>query len=197
MAVFDRIRKHLATLTLYVVFSLFFLGACLTSANTYGAIAQAQNSITLQNPEHNAEIVRHGNLNISFSILLQNPSRYTLHVNTLSWSAALLNNSSSDESRISLGENYVGPTQYLTVKAETTVNYSFWTVVSNPTTIAKLYGYIKYASALGSNYTLETLPYQQTFSMTLFIGEFQHDSLRDAYLNDLVTVSLSYPSGEG
>jgi hypothetical protein len=197
MAILERVKKHWVTVALYLALSLFFLSACFVSANTYGAIAQAQRDIALQNPEHRAEIVQHGNLNISFSIQLHNPSRFTLHINWLSWSAALMNTSSSDNRRISLGENYFGPTRYLEVPARATVNYTFWSKISDPGVLAKLSGYVNYANGLGGNYTLETLPYDQTFLVMLFIGEFEHESLRDAYLNELVTVSLSYSSAEG
>src|SRR4030065_1693193 len=87
MAIWERVKEHWITVTMYLVFSLFFLSACLVSVNTYGAIAQAQRDISLENPVIGADIVPHADVSISFSIQLHNPSRYTLHVFTLSCNA--------------------------------------------------------------------------------------------------------------
>lgn len=196
MAIIEKAKKHWVTATLYLVFSLFFVVACLVSANTYSAIAQAQRDISLLNPGFDAEIVRKGHLNISFNVQLYNPSRYTLHVYTLSWYAKLENASSLDETVIPVGEDYVGPTQYLEVPAKTTLNYTLWFEMDDPATLAKLFGFINYSQGLGQSYTLETLPYMHHFSIMLIIGEFEHEYLREAYLNNLVTVNLTYSSEE-
>jgi hypothetical protein len=196
MAIITKARKHWVTVTLYVVFSLFFLGACFVSANTYSAIAQAQRDIALESPQFDAEIVQHGHLNISFSVQLHNPSRYTLHISTLSWYTTLVNSSNPDERIIPLGEDYVGPTRYLEVPAKSTVNYTFWAIVSDPVTLSKLFGFANYSNGLGQSYNLETLPYTHEFTVMLYIGEFDHDYDREAYLNNLVTVILAYSSEE-
>jgi hypothetical protein len=196
MALIENLKKHWVTATLYLVFSLFFVVACLVSANTYSAIAQAQQDISLQNPHYDAEIVRKGHLNISFNVQLHNPSRYTLHVYTLSWYAKLENSSNPDEKVIPVAEDYVGPSQYLEVPAKTTQNYTLWSEVSDPATLAKLYGFVNYSQGLGQSYTLETLPYTHDFSIMLIIGEFEHEYLREGYLNALVTVNLTYSSEE-
>lgn len=196
MAFIERAKKHWVTGTLYLVFSLFFVVACLVSANTYSAIAQAQQDITLLNPSYGAEIVRKGHMNVSFNVQLHNPSRYILHVYTLSWYAKLENASSPDEKVIPVGEDYIGPSRYLEVPARTTLNYTLWTEVSDPTTLARLFGFINYSQGLGQTYTLETLPYVHDFSIMLIIGEFDHEYLRERYLNELVTVDLTYSSAE-
>jgi len=196
MEIIRKAKKHWVTVTLYLVFSLFFVGACLVSANTYSAIAQAQRDISLQNPEFDAEIVQKGHLNVSFNVQLYNPSRYTLHVYTLSWYAKLENASSPDAPVIPVGEDYVGPTQYLKVPAKTTLNYTLWYEVSDPATLAKLFGFVNYSQGLGQSYTLETLPYIHDFSIMLMIGEFEHEYVREGYLNELVTINLTYSSDE-
>lgn len=196
MAIIERAKKHWVTATLYLVFSLFFVVACLVSANTYSAIAQAQRDISLLNPGFDADIVQKGHLNVSFNVQLYNPSRYTLHVYTLSWYAKLENASSLDAKVIPVGEDYVGPTQYLEVPARTTLNYTLWFEVDDPATLSKLFGFINYSQGLGQSYTLETLPYMHDFSIMLMIGEFEHEYLREAYLNNLVTVNLTYSSEE-
>lgn len=196
MAIIERAKKHWVTTTLYLAFSLFFVVACLVSANTYSSIAQAQNDISLLNPSYDAEIVRKGHLNISFNVQLYNPSRYTLHVYTLSWYAKLENSSNPDERVIPVAENYVGPGQYLEIPAKTTKNYTLWSEVSDPATLAKLSGFVNYSQGLGQSYTLDTLPYTHNFSIMLMIGEFQHEYLREGYLNSLVTVNLTYSSQE-
>jgi hypothetical protein len=197
MAIFERVRKHWITVGMYVVFSLFFLTACIVSANTYGAVAQAQRDVVLESPVEAADIVSHGDLNVSFSIQLHNPSKYTLHVYTLSWYAKLVNASSPSGSVIPVGEDYSGPTHYLEVPAKTTLTYTFWSVVSDPETMEKLNGFINYSKSLGTDYTLETLPYEHSFSIIAMIGDFQHDYVREGYLNDLVTVELGYSTQEG
>jgi hypothetical protein len=179
---------------MYVVFSLFFLGACLVSMSTYGGVAQAQRDIALKGPHYDAVATEDGGVNISFTVQLYNPSRYSLHVYTLAWYTALVNMSSTTERNIPLGEDYVGPTQYAVVAPKTTVNYSFWAVVSDASKLAKLNGFINFMHIQGENYTLETLPYHHQFSTTMFLGEFQHEYLRERYLNDLVTVRLDYSS---
>ncbi|MGQ9587230.1 MAG: hypothetical protein ACUVT7_02455 [Thermoplasmata archaeon] len=197
MSIVEKVKEHWVTGTLYVLFSLFFLWACLVSANTYGAIAQAQRDVCLQNADFDAEIVTKGHLNISFAVQLNNPSRYELHVYALSWYAKLENLSSQNSQVIPVGEKYVGPTQYLEVPAKTTVNYSMWSIVSDPETLSKLFGFINYSKGLGEDYTLETLPYVHDFSIMLMIGSFEHEYLREGYLNDLVTVRLTYSSETG
>jgi len=196
MAIIERVKKQWVTATLYLVFSLFFVVACMVSANTYSAIAEAQRDISLQNPGFDAEIVRKGHLNVSFNVQLNNPSRYTLHVYTLSWYAKLENSSSPDEKVIPVGEDYFGPTQYLEIPAKTTLNYTLWFEVDDPATLAKLFGFINYSHALGQSYTLETLPYTHDFSIMLIIGEFEHEYVREGYLNELVTINLTYSSEE-
>ena len=196
MSILEKAKKHWVTVTLYIVLSLFFLGACLVSMNTYGAIAEAQQDIRLQNPYYDAEIVQHGNLNVSFSVEVANPSRYTLHIYTLSWYATLVNSSSTTDRITSIGEDYVGPTKYFEIPAKTTVNLTYWSIVSDPTVFSKLFGFINYSAGLGQSYTLETLPYTHVFSVMAFIGEFEHEYTREGYLNDLVTVMLTYSSTE-
>jgi hypothetical protein len=196
MALLEKAKKHWVSVTLYIVLSLFFLGACLVSTNTYGGIAQAQRDIALLNPQYDAHATVEGGVNISFTVQLYNPSRFTLHVYTLAWYTALVNMSSTTERTIPLGEDYVGPTRYVEVPAKTTVNYSFWAVVDDPAKLAKLTGFINYMRGLGEDYTLETLPYHHEFATTMYIGGFNHDYLRERYLNSLVTVSLDYSSPE-
>jgi hypothetical protein len=68
--------------------------------------------------------------------------------------------------------------------------------VDDHATLSKLFGFINYSQGLGQSYTLETLPYMHDFSIMLMIGEFEHEYLREGYLNNLVTVSLTYSSEE-
>lgn len=196
MAIVKKVKNHWMSVAIYLVFSLFFLGACLVSVNTYGSIAQAQRDIALTDPLSGADDIPHGDVNVSFSIQLHNPSRYTLHIYTLSWYARLVNASSEDNRLIKVGEDYAGPTHNLIVPAKTAVNYTFWSIVSDPVIIEKLNGFINYSKGLGIDYTLETLPYEHSFSVILMIGEFEHNYDREGYLNDLVTVELRYSSVE-
>jgi hypothetical protein len=196
MSILENVKKHWVSVTAYLVFSLFFLGACLVSMNTYGAVAQAQRDIMLQNPSYDAEIAQHGNLNLSFRIQLVNPSRFTLHVNMIQWYGLLANSSNDNERVITVADVYVGPTKFVEIPAKTTQDLSYWSVISDPVMLSKLFGFVNYSKGQGQDYTIDTLPYFHEFSITVFIGEFEHEYDREGYLNSLVTVRLDYSSLE-
>jgi len=193
MSLREKAKKHRVSIVLYIAFCLFFLISSMVSVNTYSAVVKAQKDIVLQNPHATVSILPDWSMKFTFSIELKNPSRYVLHAEFVSWAVKLENQSSQTEMVISLATDYSGPTAGVRALDHSVKNFSYTAVVSNPATIAKLNGFIAYSSAQGEQYTLTTLPYSNNFDVMMTIGEFKNDYLREAYLNQLVTIELSYP----
>jgi len=197
MAFLKRVKKHWFSSVIYLAFSLFFLGACFFSANTYSAVVQAQRDITLENPVLDAEELVNGSLRLTFSIEVSNPTRFALHLYTSSWTVRIVNSSSQTEGTITLGTMYMGPTSFLNVSGHEAYTFEFESIVYEPSTLSNIKGFINYSASEGDDYTLETIPYENEFRFIGMIGEFQHEYLRESYLSDLVTIDLRYTSSEG
>ena len=194
MALMRTAREHWVTVVLYLLFSVFFLVCSVISAGTYSAVVKTQRDVDLEHPSHSVSILPNGSLELDFSIELSNPSRYELHSQSMSWYATLENGTTGPGRIITLGTAYSGPTSGLRVLPKSEKNFTFSSVVSDPAVIAKLNGYINYSAASGHTYTLTTLPYIYDFSFIGTIGEFKNDYLREDYLNQLVTVEVTYSS---
>jgi hypothetical protein len=188
------IKEHWVTVVLYALFSVFFLVCSVVSAGTYSAVVRTQRDVVLIHPTSSVSILPNGSLELDFSIELSNPSRYVLHTQTMSWYATL-ENGTTGSGIITLGTAYTGPTSWQRVLPRSESNFSFSSVVSDPAIIASLNGYINYSAASGRTYTITTLPYNHQFSFIGTIGEFKNDYLREDYLNELVTVEVTYSSG--
>jgi hypothetical protein len=182
------------TATLYTLFSVFFLISAMVSVNTYSAVVKAQKDVVLTRPMSSVGLLTNGSLEFSFSIWLENPARYILHSVTYSWYVELDNSSSQTDRVITLGSSYTGPTTGVRVLAHAEMNFSFKSFVSDQAVIDKLAGFVKYSRSLGYNYSLTTIPYTYKFSLMGNLGEFKNDYLREQYLNDLVTIEVSYSS---
>ncbi|MCX6657730.1 MAG: hypothetical protein NTY62_03455 [Euryarchaeota archaeon] len=187
-------KEHWVTVVLYALFSVFFLVCSVVSAGTYSAVVRTQRDVVLIHPTSSVSILPNGSLELDFSIELSNPSRYVLHTQTMSWYATL-ENGTTGSGIITLGTAYTGPTSWQRVLPRSESNFSFSSVVSDPAIIASLNGYINYSAASGRTYTITTLPYNHQFSFIGTIGEFKNDYLREDYLNELVTVEVTYSSG--
>jgi hypothetical protein len=194
MSIGGKVRRHWFAVTLYVAFSLFFLLSAMVSVNTYSAVVKAQRDVALQNPASSVTTLPNGSLEFTFSIQLKNPSRYVLNSATYSWYVELDNSTSATDRVITLGSSYTGPTMGVRVLAHSEKSFSFGSVVSDPGVLAKLYGFVNYSRSLGHDYTITTLPYVYRFSFIASIGDFKNDYLREMYLNDLVTIDVSYSS---
>lgn len=190
------IREHWVTVILYTIFSVFFLVCSVVSASTYSAVVRTQRDVALVDPTHAVSVLPNGSLELEFTITFQNPSRYVLHSQTMSWYATLENGTTGPGSTIILGSAYEGPTSGLRVLPRSEKNFSFTSIVSDPAVIARLNGFINYRTGLGHTYTLETIPYVYKFAFIAAIGEFKNDYLRENYLNELVTVEVMYISEE-
>jgi len=194
MAKMKGVGEHWVTAILYALFSVFFLVFSVVSASTYSAVVKTQRDVELVGPSHSVSILPNGSLELGFSVQLSNPSRYILHTQTMSWYVTLENGSTGPDSVIPLGSTYSGPTSGLRVLAKSEKNFSFSSLVSDPAVIAKLNGFINYSASSGNMYTLTTLPYIYQFAFIGTIGEFKNDYLREDYLNELVTVEVTYSS---
>lgn len=194
MPLMKNMKEHWVTVVLYALFSVFFLVCSVVSAGTYSAVVRTQRDVVLIHPTSSVSILPNGSLELDFSIELSNPSRYVLHTQTMSWYATL-ENGTTGSGIITLGTAYTGPTSWQRVLPRSESNFSFSSVVSDPAIIASLNGYINYSAASGRTYTITTLPYNHQFSFIGTIGEFKNDYLREDYLNELVTVEVTYSSG--
>lgn len=194
MALLKSIRQHWFSVTLYVLLSVFFLVASVLSASTYVSVVSALDKIDLGEASYSASELDNGTLVISFSIDLENPSRYDIDMYTINWEVTLPNGTSGPGWLISVTSVYMGPGQASVVPSGETVTFDYVSFVSDPGTLSKLDGFVNYSNGLGEDYTLETLPYVHEFDAIGWLGDFSHDYLREFYLNDMVKVSLSYNS---
>ena len=197
MVHWDDLRKHWFTVTLCVAFSLFFLVSGIISSMTYSSVVSVQREDKLENPSYSVSLLSNGSLRITFNITLANPSRYTLHLSTATWSVMVQNSSAGSNRLIPIDTAYAGPTAYITVPAKDERIFSYDIVVFDPETLTNLMGFVNYSAQTGHSYTLETIPYYHQFEASAWIGEFGHNYLRESYLNDIVTIVLRYNSVSG
>jgi hypothetical protein len=197
MVHWDDLKKRWFTVTLCVAFSLFFLISGIISSMTYSFVVSVQREDKLENPLFSASLLSNGSLRITFNITLSNPSRYILHLSTVAWSVMVHNSSGGSNRTIPIDTAYAGPTAYITVPAKDERVFGYDIVVSDPETLADLMGYVNYSAQTGHSYTLETIPYYHQFEASAWIGEFGHNYLRESYLNDIVTIDLTYNSVSG
>jgi hypothetical protein len=197
MVHWDDLKKRWFTVALCVAFSLFFLISGIISSMTYSFVVSVQREDKLENPLFSASLLSNGSLRITFNITLSNPSRYILHLSTVAWSVMVHNSSGGSNRTIPIDIAYAGPTAYITVPAKDERVFGYDIVVSDPETLADLMGYVNYSAQTGHSYTLETIPYYHQFEASAWIGEFGHNYLRESYLNDIVTIDLTYNSVSG
>jgi hypothetical protein len=197
MVHWDDLKKRWFTVALCVAFSLFFLISGIISSMTYSFVVSVQREDKLENPLFSASLLSNGSLRITFNITLSNPSRYILHLSTVTWSVMVHNSSGGSNRTIPIDTAYAGPTAYITVPAKDERVFGYDIVVSDPETLADLMGYVNYSAQTGHSYTLETIPYYHQFEASAWIGEFGHNYLRESYLNDIVTIDLTYNSVSG
>lgn len=180
---------------MYLVMSLFFLVAALTSANTYSSLVKAQRDISLGDGIAGVTSLPNGSIAFTFSISLDNPSRYTLRTQTVSFYALIDNSTEVEADWIVLASYYAGPTAYVEVDPKSSKDFSFDLIASDPDDLADLDGYLRYKESIGEEVTVESAPYTYDLEVVAWIGEFRHDYLRENYLNDLVEISLGYTGG--
>lgn len=191
------IRRHWLAVGLYLALSFFFLGACFISAGTYSAVVKAQHIIELTDAEHSAYVLENGSVLLTFSIVLDNPSRYPVTFSSVRWDVSIVNDTGPSVRYIILGGEYYGLSAGLSAAARSQTTYSYELILSG-STLSEVRGFVEYSNVhQGTSLTLETAPYVFEFEVLGWLGDFQHEYLRETYLNDLVTINLTYSSSEG
>lgn len=194
MTFFEWVRRQPVSSTLFMILTLFFLGASVVSASTYASVVRAQQDIVLENPSKGMNVLANGSLEFTLSIDFVNPSRYPLHLYSGDWIVRVVNDSGSGLSYIPLVSEYTSWSAGITIPARDRTTFSYLAVVSDPGLISRVNGFANYSVATGQEYTLETVPYEYNLDMIAFLGEFKHDYLREFYLNDMVQVERTYNS---
>lgn len=192
MTLLESARKRWFSVTLYSLFSVFFLAAGVMSASTYVRVVGAQDQVVLENASFGVEELGDGTLEVRFSIDLVNPSGYDLWMQAVVWEAFIINGTSGPGWYIPVASDYIGPTAYVEVPARESMTFEFSEMVSDPDTLARLTWLAD--NAPGTDHTLETLPYTHEFYVVAWVGDFKHDYLREMYLNDIVRIEREYSS---
>ena len=190
MGSFDELKEHRLALVLFAVMSAFFFGAAVYSTVTYSSVVRAQVDIGLMNAEQTATANTNGTITLRFSVDLDNPTGYLLHVTSASWQIYIENGTLGPNHIIPLGLVYTGPTAYEDIRAKGTTNLNHELLVVDSAILARLNGFFNYSASIGKNYTVETAPYTNDFRVIAWIDDFKHDYDREQYLNDLVTIDL-------
>ncbi|MBN1678578.1 MAG: hypothetical protein JW880_08575 [Candidatus Thermoplasmatota archaeon] len=194
MRLWKSVRRHWFSVMLYTAFSVFFLAASLLSAATYVHVVDAHERIHLEEASHSASILPNGTLLITFSIEIANPTRYDVSLYTVSWEAVVFNGTSGPTWIIPVASEYRGSSESPLVPAGSDMAFSYSSHVTDPLTLHRLKGYINYTVSQGGSVTLETLPYVHGFTAYGWLGDFEHEYLREFYLNDLARITLDYDS---
>ncbi len=189
------VRKRAVSITLYIAFSAMFIGSSALATSTYSDVVKTQGDVKLTGADMEAQVLANGSLKLTFSISVHNPSRYTLHIQSISWFVYLVNGTIGPEHLTTLSTDYIGPTLGFTVSKTSDGQFTFQGIVSDRATISNIQGFVNYSRSQGHDYTMGSVPYVHEFAFVATIDEYKHDYLREMYLNDLVTVNLSYSSG--
>lgn len=194
MSLWKSIRRHWFSTALYVAFSAFFLVASVVSVSTYVSVVDAHERIVLADPTHGASVQPNGTLLVSFSVDIVNPSRYDLSLYSVNWEVDVVNGTSGPGWIIPVAGEYWGLFASPVVPARSYLTLSYAEYVSDPSTLSRLRGFVNYSSSIGLSMTLETIPYHHRLVANGWLEDFNHDYLREFYLNDLVRVVLDYDS---
>lgn len=193
-ALFGGIGKHGVPVALCALFSAFFIGSSVVATSSYSNVIKAQTEIRLAGADANAQVLANGSVKLTFSISVVNPSAYTLHIQSISWFVYLVNDTGATRKLTTLSTDYTGPTVGVTVSKRSSGQFDFQGFVSNRAVVAQIEGFVNYSRSLGHDYTVESVPYDHEFAFIASLGDYEHDYVQEKYLNDLVTVELSYSS---
>ncbi len=194
MSLVRSVRKHWFSVLMYVLFSAFFLVASLVSTATYVSVIDAKDNIGLSDPTEDVSLLPNGTLLVTFSVGITNPSSYDIALYSVNWEVTVANGTSGPGWLIPVAGEYWGTGVSPVIDAKTVKTLDFSYHVSDPDMLSRLKGYVNYSNSHGASLTLETVPYGHRFSANGWLGDFEHEYLREFYLNDLVRVSLDYDS---
>ena len=197
MRLWKSATKHWFPVLLYVTFSLFFLVAAVISTSTYVAVIEAQDKIVFENPDSRIEALTNGSIHIVFSIDVSNPTKYDLTVNSIRADVGLYNGTPGPGWYLPIASAYTGPTSGISIGPRSTYTLLLDSIISDDETLAKLRGYMNYSALQGLDYDLESIPYSYETEFIAWIGDFEHDYLREFYLNDIVEIDIVYEDTPG
>ncbi len=190
MRFWKEFRRDWFTLTLCIVMASFFLVAAIVSAATYASVVRAHRDVALGESTTGASVLGNGTLLLTYSVTLDNPTRYTLHIYSIGWSVYVVNATEGAGRYLVMGGSYTGPGRMLTVDGRSTETYSMELYVTDQDKLDALEGLLVFAHSQGIDYNLETIPYTHEFEVIAWLGEFAHDYDRELYLNDLIKLDL-------
>jgi len=177
-------------LVLSVLFSAFFLVSISLSAVTYSKVTLAQQKMTLEDPLRTATLLGNGTLVVGLTILVNNPGDYLVHVATISWYTQI-DNVSGSPPVIPLGSSSATQGLGLTIPAKDVRAFTFQVYVSGQK-LSELKGYVNYKNSQGGDVNITTLQYKHSFEIRGWFDDFNHEYLREDYLNQLVEFDLRY-----
>ena len=193
----DDLRNRWFVTGLSVAAALFFAGALVFSAATYIGVMDARKNIKLASAVETVELLSNGSLLVSLSIELENPSNEVLQITKVVWSVTIQNLTDSGLWWISVARGYADMAENVVVDSHETRLYQFSEVISDPELLSELRGFINYSASEGTEYTLETIPYNHYFEFVAWLGDYEHDYAYsdELYLNDMVKIERRYSGG--
>lgn len=186
------LKKHKIASLLFALMTMFFLVAGLISTAAYVNVVSAQSRIEIDQAAVDIQTLPDDTVRIQFDAHLTNPSKYDLQLSTVTWKVSVYNYSAYPVSIIVVASDYVGASQAISIAPGGEADFSYDVTVDDAETLSRLDGYINQKSLEGVDYDLGNLPYVTQLTVTGWLGDFQHDYLREDYLNDLVRVELEY-----
>ena len=197
MKVMDDLRSRWFVTSLSVAAALFFTGALILSALAYVSVMDARKNIKLASAVETAELLSNGSLLISLTIELENPSREALQISMVSWAVRVHNATDSGVWWIPVASGYADSPEDAVVNSHETKLYQFSEVISDSELLSELRGYVNYSVSMGTEHTLETIPYYHDFRFVAWLGDYEHDYLyyKEMYLNDMVKIERRYYGG--
>jgi hypothetical protein len=193
----DFVSKNRFAVILISFMCVLFLALGIFSTANYTRVISSLDKIELVDVMSGEVAIDQSAVRTTFSAELANPSRYDIQVTSVNWRVVIYNYTSVPRTLIVVASDYIGPTEGLQLSAGESMPFSYDVLVSDPGVMERLRGFINYSDSLGVEYDLDSLPYEQEFTILGWLGDFRHDYLRETYLNDLVKVDIDYTSGEG
>lgn len=194
MSLLESVRGRWFATLLYAFFCVFFVVASVISVSTYVSVVDAQERVRLENISQGASLLPNGTLLITFSVDIVNPSRYDVDFYGVNWEVVVPNGTSGPGWLIPVAGEYWGSGASPTLLARSEITLEYESLVWDPTTLSRLRGFVNYSNSQGGSLTLETVHYGHWFVANGWLGDFEHEYLREFYLNDLVKITLEHDS---
>jgi hypothetical protein len=197
LGVKDDIRKSWFVTTLSVVAAAFFSVALVYSAATYVSVTDARQGIELRDAVEGVELLENGSLELSLTVVLDNPSSQRLTVYSIYWNVKVTYLTDEGTIHIPLVSHYGVPADYAEIAPHEQIALEFHSWISDSIKLASLDAFVNASADEGVVSTHETIPYIHDFRIVAWIGDFEHDYQysKETYLNDLVRIEKRYFGG--